>query len=317
MAPAFSLTRRGALISAAAAGSFTALSAPITAAREVRDDVGSAQVQVKRFYVDSRFGQLHGYRAEPETISTKTPLICLHQTPSSAKIFKDFIAVMGQDRLVMAFDNPGYGSSDGPVDRVPLETYSETLAETLETLGFGPNGRGPVDILGMLTGAKIGGELARSRPDMVRRLILVQSLVMTEAQRLAMIARLQGGVHKGWAEQGADFYVTRLKSALAELDSEQTLDQAITDFADSLVAGEDYLRGGMTALAYPTERLYKEITRPTLVVALGDERAELAAGAADLIPQAQLLRLPSYSRHTFRSDPDAMAAPFRAFLDSP
>ena len=225
--------------------------------------------------------------------------------------------MMGQDRLTLAFDNPGYGASDGPIDRVPLETYADTVADALETLGFGPNGRGPVDILGMLTGAKISGEVARSRPDLVRRLILVQSLVMTEEQRLAMIDELQGGVREGWATQGADFYVTRLKSALADIHPEQTVDQAIADFADSLVAGEDYLRGGMTALAYPTEEKYKEITQPTLVVALTDERSSMAAGAADIIPNATLLRLPNHSRHTFRANPEAMAAPVRAFLDSP
>jgi len=299
------MSRRAFFLSAAA---FSALTL---------QQASASSAQVRRFYVDSQFGQLHGYRAQPTNGSNKTPLVCLHQTPSSARIFEKFIAVMGQDRLAIAFDNPGYGASDGPIDRVPLETYASTIAEALETLGFGLEANGQVDMLGMLTGAKISGELARSRPDLVRRLILVQSLVMPKEQRLAMKTELEGNVLDGWKEQGADFYITRLKSALSGLDPEQTVDQAVADFADSLVGGEDYLRGGMTALAYPAEQLYKEISQPTLVVTLSDERSELASGAAAIIPGAMLLNLPNQSRHTFRADPENMALHVRSFLDYP
>ncbi len=138
-----------------------------------RPSLSADAVPVKRFYLDSRYGQLHGYRVDPVQPSAKPPLICLHQTPSSAKIFINFLVEMGRDRTAIAFDNPGYGASDGPVGRVTLETYAEIIAEGLEALGYGPAGYGQVDMLGMLTGAKISGELARTRPDLVRRLILV------------------------------------------------------------------------------------------------------------------------------------------------
>ncbi len=299
--------RRRAFIASGLATGF-ALTAPVSA---------FAQVRIKRFYVDSRWGQLHGYRAEPNEPTGKLPLICLHQTPSSAKIFTAFVAEMGRDRTTIAFDNPGYGASDGPEGRVTLETYADSIADALDALGYGETGAGKVDMLGMLTGAKISGQLARSRPDLVRRLILVQSLILPEADRLALKAELEGGVEEGWKNEGSDFYITRLTQALASRDPEQTVDQTISDFADSLVAGEDYLKGGMTALAYASEEKYKDITQPTLVIALSDERAEASAGAAELIANAQLLRLPDYSHHTFRSNPVAMARHVRSFLDAP
>ena len=303
-------SRRIALRTAAAAGVFALVPA-----------VGFAKTRVRRFYVESRFGQLHGYRAEPENGSDKPPLICLHQTPSSAKIFAGFIKVMGEDRTVIAFDTPGYGASDGPDGRITLEIYGETIAAALEDLGFGQKGSGQegsgkVDVVGMLTGAMIGGELARSRPDLVRRLVLVQSLIMKEQERLALIAGLGGEVRDGWTTLGAEYYTTRLQSELTNLTSERTVDQAITDFTDSLVAGEDFRKGGMTALSYPAERLFREITQPTLVIKLNEERSIYAAGAADIIPDAELLHLPSYTRNTFRADPEGMATPIRAFLDA-
>ena len=288
----------------------------LTAGLFARASQGANTVPVKRFYIDSRYGQLHGYRVDPPQPSSKPPLICLHQTPSSARIFVNFLTEMGRDRTAIAFDNPGYGASNGPADRVILETYAEIIGEALHALGYGAQGSGQVDMLGMLTGAKISGELARSRPDLVRRLILVQSLILPEEQRLALKAELEGGVEEGWKREGAGFYVTRLKQALASRAPEQTVDQAIQDFADSLVAGEDYLKGGMTALSYASEEKYKDITQPTLVIALSDERSEAAAGAADLIANAQLLHLPDYSRHTFRSNPSVMARHVRAFLDA-
>ena len=294
----------------------TLLLSGLAAGLLVQPSLGADTVPVKRFYIDSRYGQLHGYRVDPPQPSSKPPLICLHQTPSSAKIFINFLTEMGRDRTVIAFDNPGYGASDGPTGRVTLETYAEIIGEALDTLGYGAQGSGQVDMLGMLTGAKISGELARSRPDLVRRLILVQSLIMAEEDRLALKAELEGGVEEGWKREGPDFYITRLQQALAGQDPEQTVEQVITDFADSLVAGEDYLKGGMTALSYPSEQRYKEITQPTLVIALRDERSEAAAGAADLIANAQLLQLPDHSRHTFRSNPSAITDPVRAFLDA-
>ena len=306
------LIRRRFLLSVAGVSVGTVLQGRPACTQPVHNEVA-----VKRFYMDSRWGQLHGYRAEPDRSTDKPPLICLHQTPSSAKIFAAFIAEMGRDRTAIAFDNPGYGASDGPAGRVPLEAYAETIADALVTLGFGDGGTGKVDMLGMLTGAKIGGELARSRPDLVRRLVLVQSLVMPEEDRLALKAELEGGVRESWAREGANYYLTRLQTALANRDPDQTVDQVIADFADSLVAGEDYLKGGMTALSYPAEEKYKDISQPALVIALSDERSEAATGAAAIIPNAQLLRLPDHSRHTFRSDPDALAKPVRAFLDVP
>ena len=138
-------------------------------------------VQVSRTYVQSRFGQLHLRIAHPET-ATRPPLICFHMSPMSGRIYERFLGAIGTDRIAVAADTPGFGMSDAPPAPPEIADYAAAMWDALDALGT----TGPVDAMGYHTGSKIAVELALSRPERVRRVILVAAPIMTEAERQEM-----------------------------------------------------------------------------------------------------------------------------------
>jgi len=299
-----SMERRGFLVSAAA----TAF---------IASPVWGQEVHLRRFYLESMFGQLHGHEAAPTVrISKKTPLLCFHHTPRSASLFTSFLTLMGTDRISLAFDTPGYGASDGPDGRTDVETYAEAMAMGLDRMGYGANGRGPVDVLGFLTGATIACELALSRPDLVRRIVFVHALVMSKEGRLALKEEIETRVRQDWERLGNEFYVKRLADALAANAPDQMVEEVVAEFVDSTIPGRDYLKGGMTALSYPAMERFALIKQPTLFLVLDEERADVASNGVEVVPGAKLIRLQGLNRHSFHNKPEALVYHVRTFLDS-
>ena len=126
--------------------------------------------KLRHGYVDMRYGQMHYSIAQPVGGSTKTPIVLLHQSPNSSVEFDALVMELGKDRIAVAPDTPGHGSSDGPDKISTMEDYAAAMAEGLEKLGYGPDK--PVDIFGFHTGSRIATELAVSHPKMVRHVIL-------------------------------------------------------------------------------------------------------------------------------------------------
>jgi poly(3-hydroxyalkanoate) depolymerase len=71
-------------------------------------------------------------------------------------------------REVIRFDMPGIGGSPAPVIPYHLYTLAPLLAGLLDELGHNQ-----ADVLGISWGGGLGQQLALSRPDRVRRLVLV------------------------------------------------------------------------------------------------------------------------------------------------
>ena len=133
---------------------------------------------VERQYLDTRFGQSHLYRAGPVTDTGRPPLVCFHMSPWSAVYFQPLMAQLGEDRLVIAVDTPGYGNSDATPELPAVGDYAGAMADVVDGLGLTT-----FDVLGDRTGAKIALELARLRPEQIGRVILVSPVVWTDRER--------------------------------------------------------------------------------------------------------------------------------------
>ena len=140
------------------------------------DDLAAKPALVRRHYIDGRWGQVH-LRAAGSVKSPKPPLVCLHQSPLSGRMYEPFLAEMGRDRLVVAPDTPGYGHSDPPPGKLSIAEYAEVHGHTIDT--FCP---GTIDVLGTHTGARMAVEVALQRPQQVKHLILVGAAVYTEEE---------------------------------------------------------------------------------------------------------------------------------------
>lgn len=84
----------------------------------------------------------------------------------------------------IAFDTPGFGLSDGPVEPPEIADYARAMLAGLDALGL----TGPVDLVGYHTGSMIACQLAAVAPTRVRRLVLVSAPIFDAAERTALAA---------------------------------------------------------------------------------------------------------------------------------
>jgi haloacetate dehalogenase len=105
--------------------------------------------------------------ADPPAEST--PVLLLHGVPQTAVAFRHLLPELAKDRTVIAPDLKGLGESEvrGPYD---LDTVTRELAAlVLHEVDA------PVDVVGHDWGGTIALALARARPDLVRRVVVVNA----------------------------------------------------------------------------------------------------------------------------------------------
>ncbi|MGH8276361.1 MAG: alpha/beta fold hydrolase, partial [Steroidobacteraceae bacterium] len=141
-----------------------------------------SEPRVRRGYFEFRYGQLHVHNAIPPGggFEEGTPLLCLHGSPGSGRVFSGFLPLAGRDRSVYAPDLPGCGESD-PLPRTPgVADYAAAIGDFLDNMRLRH-----VDVLGHGAGAVLAAELALSRPGQVRRLVMVSVPLGGDAAREA------------------------------------------------------------------------------------------------------------------------------------
>lgn len=125
-------------------------------------------VQLRRLYIDCRYGQLHLTTAYPHSggFDERTPVLFVHGDGGSGADFRAIAARLGTDRSVYAPDLPASGNSDGP-QRPSIANHVAGLADLLDALRLRQ-----VDVLGSGRGAQIACELAAERTHAVRKLVI-------------------------------------------------------------------------------------------------------------------------------------------------
>ncbi len=113
------------------------------------------------------------YRAGPDadhaaaSTAAGTPVLLLHGVPQTAAVWRSLLPVLAGDRVVLAPDLKGLGGSEvaGPYD-VP------TLVRELAALAL-HEVDGGIDVVGHDWGGSLALALAAARPDLVRRLVVI------------------------------------------------------------------------------------------------------------------------------------------------
>jgi pimeloyl-ACP methyl ester carboxylesterase len=126
--------------------------------------------RVRRGYFECRYGQLHVHNAIPPGggFEEGTAVVCLHGAQGSGRSFSAFLTLLGRDRSVYAPDLPGYGESDGPSQAMSPADYAAAIGDFLDTMRLRQ-----VDLLAHGAAAVLATELAVTRPQQLRRVVLV------------------------------------------------------------------------------------------------------------------------------------------------
>ena len=98
----------------------------------------------------------------------RPPLLLCNGIGGRLELFQPFVDALDPRRAVIRFDMPGIGESPAPVVPYHLATLAPKLAGLLDQLGVAR-----ADVLGISWGGGLAQQLALSRPDRVRRLVLV------------------------------------------------------------------------------------------------------------------------------------------------
>jgi poly(3-hydroxyalkanoate) depolymerase len=122
------------------------------------------------------------------------PLLLCNGIGVSLELLQPFVDALDPRRPVIRFDMPGVGGSPAPVLPYHLVTLPSMLAGLLDQLGYQR-----ADVLGISWGGALAQQFALSRPDRVRRLVLVATapgVIMVPASPSVLLRMISPRRHR-------------------------------------------------------------------------------------------------------------------------
>jgi len=262
---------------------------------------------IRRRYIDGRHGQIHLREARPADGDVLAPpLVLLHQSPLSGRMFDQFLPYLSQGRMVIALDTPGYGESDRPETRPSAENYADTIVEALQDAY-----EAPFDLLGYHTGAALAAIAAARQPDAIRRLILIAMPFFTSERRAEILEQVLA--EKTYAADGSHL-PPLWTGTYGVRPAGQSEDDVARIVAEKQRPG---LHGGWALHAILERDLtpdLKSIGQRTLALAPHDSLQGPTKAAADLIEKCAFVDLPDIAYGLFDAAQQELAAPINTFL---
>jgi poly(3-hydroxyalkanoate) depolymerase len=240
------------------------------------------------------------------------PLLLCNGIGASLELFQPFLDALDPRRPVIRFDMPGIGGSPAPVVPYHLATLPSLLAGLLDQLGHEQ-----ADVLGISWGGGLAQQFALSRPDRVRRLVLVATgpgALMVPGHPRVLLRMLTPRRHRdpGHAVRVAG----ELYGGSARKDPAQARDllHAITRLGPARGYFYQLLAGvGWTSLPW-----LPRLRPPTLILAGDDDPIIPLVNARimhRLIPRSEL-HIYVGGHLELAADPERLALAVEAFLDA-
>jgi pimeloyl-ACP methyl ester carboxylesterase len=267
-----------------------------------------AVVHVRRSYSECRYGQMHVWASYPSGggFDERTPVICLHHSGGSGRLFAPMLRELGHDRSVYAPDLPGHGTSDAPTSRFSVADMAAAVGDFLDSLRVRS-----ADVFGYQLGALTALELAIARPQQIRR-VMVWGVPAYSAQERATLLTRQPAL--GSREDGSDV-IEEWQRLLERRSPDAATTVLAEDFSDRLRAGISAPRSFAAALEYPVSERLPLVKQPTLIMRLKDEFWEHAPRTRASLPNGTLLEIPEHGQGFIGTAPQRFASVAREFLD--
>lgn len=259
----------------------------------------------RRSYVDGRFGQVH-LRMTGAGAGELPPLLLLHPTPKSGWIYERLMAALGEGRVVIAPDTPGYGASDAPPAPPAIEDYAAEMLMVAERFTSGP-----VDVLGYHTGSVIAVAMARLAPEQVRRLVLVSLAAYDAEARAEKLAGLKNW--PGPADDGS--HLTAMWRLMQTLfDPRVDVEWRHASLTENLRAGSRAPWGYDAVYRYDFQAALSALRHRTLILNPEDDLWDLTRRNAARVAGADYVELPGLGHGLFDLETAKIAALVEGFL---
>ena len=272
---------------------------------------------VTRHYRQGRFGQLHYRLAKPkqssEQLINKTPLLFLHPTANSSRIYNHLLAEMGNDRLAIAIDTPGFGLSDPPPFLSTIADYAAGIAEFISELGEEFNFK-QVDLFGYHSGSKIAVLLAQQQPELVRRLVMVSAPIYTSEELIEEQKLLTTPTPNIWLTNG-DVLKSHWQQRWDNRDELTSAWYVQREVAEGLDNLENTPKFNLAAFELQFDQQLPLIEHPLLVICPGDEFWLATLKAKPFIRNGRLIERQNWASGFLDLRTNECAVLLREFLD--
>jgi pimeloyl-ACP methyl ester carboxylesterase len=245
------------------------------------------------------------------------PLVMLHMSLSSSRMFRHITPLLETSRRVVTPDRLGSGVSDHPQAPISLAQYADATVEALSGMGIDR-----FDVVGIHTGSCEAIELAANHPDRVRSIAVVAVPVFASDEisdykdsYLHEPEPDHDGSHldwywRWWRDGGFGGAAVRSKAWDPELLHEFVMDH--------LLCQPDAWYGHHAVFEHDTGGLLGKIRQPFLALHVADDLdAETTRALPLLPPQAEVVSLPHLTDvlgHFTTASPE-IANHLQAFLD--
>ncbi len=268
---------------------------------------------VNRAYMPSRYGLLHYRIAKPARPTAAPPLLCIHQTPSNGGNWHPMIDTLAEGRVVVAPDTPGYGMSDPPPEPVDIEDFAAVMARFMDDLASaGLVAPGPFDVMGYHTGSVTSTELARSRPERVRRAVLFGLAAYSAEVRAQKLARLRDV----FPAPGPDLsHIEKMWALISTLsDPRVTAEQRHMGMAESLRLGSRLPWGFRAVYRYDFLAAMPQVKQEVLIMNPEDDLWVVTRETSHLFPNGRRFDMPGVAHGVLSLERERVAAEINAFL---
>lgn len=265
--------------------------------------------RVTRSYVDATYGQLHYRIAGPDTPSSLPPLYCLHQSPKCGLEFETLMGVLGNERIVVAPDYPGYGQSDAPPEEhlATVPAYAEACWQVADSLGHRS-----ISLFGNHTGAKVATAMTSTRPEDVDRIAMVSAALLTAEERewfsdfFTPIPLDEAGTR----------FTTMWERIIGRRGPGTTLEMLAQSLMMNLLGGEAYEWGHAAAFAYsePFSDALKSLPHAITILNPADDLTECTRRATPLLRNGQVIECPQWGYNFMDVWPQDVATLLKSHL---
>jgi pimeloyl-ACP methyl ester carboxylesterase len=276
--------------------------------------------KLTRRYVGEPGRQIHlieGGRPTPAAsrdLLARPPLACLHAATRSSASFTPFLSAMARRRHVLALDTPGHGGSDRPEQRLDIAGYARSLGDALdEALARSDRqgGDGKIDLFGHSTGALIAVELARRRPERVRRLVLMNAPYFVGAEQAVWRHRL---ARPHDLTDDVSQLEARWRALVTDREWGVSLARSFEAFIDEMRAYPHDWWVQDAAFAFDVETAFSEVHQPVLILNPANAFAQAARRAVWALPDGHLMDLPLVRNAPFDVGVEELAERMDEFL---
>ncbi len=242
----------------------------------------------------------------------RPPLLLCNGIGASLELLQPFVDALDPRRGVIRFDMPGIGGSPAPVIPYHLAASAPLLSGLLDQLGYQQ-----ADVLGISWGGGLAQQFALSRPDRVRRLVLVATgpgALMVPGRPRALMRMLTPRRHRdpGYAARVAgELYGGRVRTNPA-------LARDLLHATTRLGPARGYYYQLISGIGWTSLPRLPRLRQPTLILAGDDDPIIPLVNARimhRLMPRSEL-HIYQGGHLDLVADAERMAPVVEAFLDA-